>query len=145
MSALLTLYYDGQCAFCTREMMRLAGWDRHQRLAFVDIAQPGFDPAPLGLSMDDLNREMASQTALGHVLIGVDSMLAAYTLVGEGYLVWPLRVPGLRQVLTVLYRQFARHRYTMSRLLGYKMPDCADCADGVCGVGNPFLRDRNQP
>ena len=92
--------------------------------------------------MDDLNREMASQTALGHVLIGVDSMLAAYALVGKGYLVWPLRVPGLRQVLTVLYRLFARHRYTMSKLLGYRMPDCAD---GICGIGNPFLRDRRRP
>ena len=142
MSAALTLYYDGKCAFCTREMMRLASWDRQQRLAFVDIAQPGFDPAPLGLSMLDLNREMASQTAQGEVLIGVDSMLAAYALVGRGYLVWPLRVPGLRQVLTILYRLFARHRYTMSTLLGYKMPDCAG---GVCGIGNPFLRDRSKP
>ena len=142
MSAALTLYYDGQCAFCTREMLRLAGWDHQRRLAFVDIAQPGFDPAPLGLSMADLNREMASRTAHGQVLLGVDSMLAAYPLVGKGYLVWPLRVPGLRQVLAALYRQFARHRYAMSRLLGYKMPACAD---GVCGVGNPFLRDRDQP
>jgi predicted DCC family thiol-disulfide oxidoreductase YuxK len=142
MTADLTLYYDGKCAFCTREMMRLAGWDKRARLAFVDIAQPGFDPAHLGLSMADLNREMASQTAAGQVLIGVDSMLAAYPLVGRGMLVWPLRVPGLRQLLTFLYRQFARHRYAMSKLLGYRMPACAD---GVCGIGNPFLRDRDQP
>ena len=137
MTAALTLYYDGKCAFCTREMMRLAGWDKHARLAFVDIAQPGFDPARLGLSLADVNREMASQTAAGEVLLGVDSMLAAYPLVGRGLLVWPLRVPGLRQVLTFLYRQFARHRYAMSRLLGYRMPACGD---GVCGIGNPFLR-----
>ena len=92
--------------------------------------------------MADLNREMAARTAQGQVLTGVDAMLAAYPLAGRGYLVWPLRVPGLRQVLAVLYRQFARHRYAMSKLLGYKMPDCAD---GVCGIGNPFLRDRNRP
>jgi predicted DCC family thiol-disulfide oxidoreductase YuxK len=138
----LTLYYDGKCAFCTREMLRLAGWDRHRRLAFVDIAQLGFDPALLGLSIQDLNREMASRTARGQVLIGVDSMLAAYRLVGRGYLVWPLRVPGLRQVLACLYRLFARHRYTMSRVLGYKMPPCVD---GVCSLGNPFLRGRDKP
>ena len=142
MSAALTLYYDGQCAFCTREMMRLAGWDRQRRLAFVDMSQPGFDPAHLGLSLQDLGREMASQTADGRVLFGVDSMLAAYPLVGRGFLVWPLRVPGLRQVLAALYRQFARHRYAMSRLLGYRMPACVD---GVCGIGNPFLRDWNTP
>lgn len=142
MSTALTLYYDGQCAFCTREMMRLAGWDKHARLAFVDIARPGFDPAHLGLTMAQLNREMASQTAAGQVLLGVDSMLAAYPLVGRGMFVWPLRVPGLRQVLTVVYRLFARHRYAMSKLLGYRIPACAD---GVCGIGNPFLRGRDKP
>jgi predicted DCC family thiol-disulfide oxidoreductase YuxK len=142
MKPALTLYYDGHCAFCTREMMRLAGWDQHQRLAFVDISRPGFDPAHLGLSMAELHREMASQTAEGKVLLGVDSMLAAYPLVGRGFLVWPLRVPGLRTLLAALYRLFARHRYAMSKLLGYKMPDCAD---GMCGIGNPFLRDRNKP
>lgn len=141
-AAALTLYYDGTCAFCTREMMRLAGWDKHRRLAFVDITQPGFDPAFLGHTMADLNREMASQDAAGRVRLGVDSMLAAYPLVGRGVLVWPLRVPGLRVVLAALYRLFARHRYAMSKLLGVRMPDCSD---GVCGIGNPFLRDRNKP
>jgi predicted DCC family thiol-disulfide oxidoreductase YuxK len=142
MTPALTLYYDGQCAFCTREMMRLAGWDQHQRLAFVDMSQPGFDPSRLALTMPELNREMASQMADGRVLLGVDSMLAAYPLVGRGYLAWPLRVPGLRTLLAALYRLFARHRYAMSKLLGYKMPDCAD---GICGIGNPFLRDRTKP
>jgi predicted DCC family thiol-disulfide oxidoreductase YuxK len=138
----LTLYYDGKYAFCTREMMRLAGWDRHARPAFVDMSQPGFDPAILGLGLADLNREMASQRADGQVLLGVDSMLAAYPLVGRGMLVWPLRVPVLRTALASLYRLFARHRYAMSKLLGVRMPDCSD---GVCGIGNPFLRGRGKP
>lgn len=141
MTANLTLYYDGKCNFCTQEMIRLSRWDRQKRLAFVDIAQPGFDPSSLGVSMADLNREIVSQTAEGKVLIGVDSMLMAYPLVGKGYLVWPLRVPGLRQVLTLLYRQFAKHRYTMSKILGYKKHQCEE---GVCGIGNPFLRDKNK-
>ncbi len=137
----LTLYYDGKCPFCTREMTRLASWNKAGQLAFVDIAQPGFDPTPLGRNMDELNREMHSVTSDGKVLAGIDSMLAAYPLAGRGALVWPLRVPLLRPLLASMYRLFARHRYTMSRWLGYKaMP----CADGVCGVGNPFLRERNK-
>jgi predicted DCC family thiol-disulfide oxidoreductase YuxK len=34
---------------------------------------------------------------------------------------------------------FARHRYTMSALLGYKP---RQCTDDVCNIGNPFLRDK---
>ncbi len=138
----LTLYYDGQCAFCTREVARLAGWDRAGQLAFVDIAQAGFDPSHLGAGMAELNRQMHSQTAQGRVLVGIDSMLAAYQLVGRGALVWPLRAPLLRPLLSCMYRLFARHRYTISRLLGRKAPSCVD---GVCGLGNPFLRDGGKP
>jgi predicted DCC family thiol-disulfide oxidoreductase YuxK len=136
-AATLTLYYDGHCAICTREVARLAGWDGAGKLAFVDIAQAGFDPADAGASMAELNREMHSRTAQGELLVGVDSMLAAYRLVGRGARVWPLRVPLLRGVLAWAYRLFARHRYAISRLLGLTAPACAD---GVCGIGHPFLR-----
>ena len=141
----LTLYYDGQCAFCTAEMARLARWDqpRAAALAFVDIAQPGFNPAHLNASMAQLNAQLYSSTRNGRVLVGIDSMLAAYTLVGRGYLVWPLRVPVLRNGLALLYRAFAHHRYAMSRLLGYR-PQPA-CSAGVCKAGNPFLIDGSEP
>ncbi len=137
----LTLYYDGTCPFCAAEMARLRAWDRGGRLAFTDIALPGFDPAHLNASMGDLNLELYSQRADGKVLVGIDSLLAAYTLVGRGWLVWPLRVPVLRDALAWLYRRFARNRYKMSALLGYKAPACPD---GACAI-NPFLKDRNHP
>lgn len=141
----LTLYYDGQCAFCTAEMARLARWDqpRAAALAFVDIAQLGFDPAHLNASMAQLNAQLYARTQDGRVLVGIDSMLAAYTLVGRGFLVWPLRVPVLRTVLAFLYRAFARHRYAMSRLLGYRLAPA--CSAGVCKAGNPFLTDGSEP
>jgi predicted DCC family thiol-disulfide oxidoreductase YuxK len=139
----LTLYYDGKCPFCLAEMTRLARWDRARDgvLAFTDIAQPGFDPSHLGAGMADLNAQLYALGRDGRVLVGVDSMLAAYTLAGRGYLVWPLRVPLLRGLLSFLYRAFARHRYTMSRVLGYK----SACTGDVCTPGNPFLTKRSKP
>jgi predicted DCC family thiol-disulfide oxidoreductase YuxK len=133
----LTLFFDGNCPFCHNEMKRLASWDAGGRLAFVDIAVAGFDPSPLGASMLDLNRELYSQRPDGTVLVGIDSMLAAYTLVDKGWMVLPLRVKWLRPGLRYLYRKFAINRYTMSRWLGYKVTP--RCVDGVCSVGNPFL------
>lgn len=135
----LTLYFDGNCPFCAAGMQRLGELDQAGKLAFVDIAQPGFDPAHLNASMKQLNLEVYSQTSAGKVLVGVDSLLAAYTLAGRGWLVWPLRVPALRSVLAYLYRAFARNRYTMSRLLGYKAKPT--CEDGVCFHGNPFFKN----
>ena len=137
----LTLYFDGKCPFCAQEMTRLGDWDRAGRLDFVDIMQPGFDPGHLNATMDDLDRQLYSQAPEGKVLIGVDSMLAAYTLVGRGFMLWPLRVPLLRNMLSYLYRLFARNRYKMSALLGYQAPVCED---GVCAI-NPFLNDGRMP
>jgi predicted DCC family thiol-disulfide oxidoreductase YuxK len=139
-TAALTLYYDGKCPFCSTEMARLRRWDKAGRLAFVDIAQPGFDPTHLGATMEQLNLEMYSQTADGAVFAGTQSILAAYRLVGRGWLVWPLRVPLLRQFLSWLYRLFARNRYRMSRLLGYKL--APQCEEGVCAHRNPYFNDR---
>jgi predicted DCC family thiol-disulfide oxidoreductase YuxK len=134
----LTLYFDGHCRFCTAEMARLGRWNTGGRLAFVDITQADFDPAFLGTDMAALNLEVHSLTGNGDVLIGIDSLLAAYTLVGRGWMVFPLRIRLLRPLLSSAYRLFARHRYRISRWLGYTTPP--QCAGDVCGTGNPFLK-----
>lgn len=133
----LTLFFDGNCPFCHNEMKRLASWNHAGHLAFVDIAEPGFDPAPLGVSMFELNREMHSQRADGTLLVGIDSLLAAYTLVGKSWLVLPLRIRWLRPPLRTLYRGFALRRYTFSRWFGYTVPP--HCTSGTCSVDNPFF------
>jgi predicted DCC family thiol-disulfide oxidoreductase YuxK len=135
----LTLYFDGQCPFCVAEMRRLRSWDHLGRLGFVDIAEPGFDAAPLGVSLAALNRELHSWTATGQCLVGIDSMIAAYTLVGRGWYVIPLRVHGTREICQVLYRVFAQNRQRISRWLGYKSAPV--CTNGSCDLsGNPFLK-----
>lgn len=134
----LELYFDGRCALCVKEMQRLVHRDSERRLAFVDIAAPGFDPAPLGVDLAGLNREMHSRTADGRVLVGIDSLLAAYTLIGRGWAVWPLRVPGLRHGLAGAYRLLARNRYRLSRRFGGRAT--RDCEGGACSIGSPFMQ-----
>ncbi|WP_229213350.1 MULTISPECIES: thiol-disulfide oxidoreductase DCC family protein [unclassified Duganella] len=128
----LTLYYDGSCGFCRVEVSRLRGWDRARRLAFVDIAAPDFVPPP-GVSMHALETEMHAQSTDGRLLVGIDSLLAAYTLVGRGWMVAPLRVRWLRPLFAALYRGFARNRYRISGWLGRPA-----CADGVCAYKHPL-------
>jgi predicted DCC family thiol-disulfide oxidoreductase YuxK len=135
---MLTLYYDGLCPFCVRSMRQLKAWDAAGKLAFVDIAGPGFDPSPLGVDMAALNREVHGLTREGKVLVGIDTMLAAYSLVDRGWLVWPLRVRLLRPALASAYRWFARHRHAISKRLGYRLP--AACDGDTCAIGNPFLK-----
>jgi predicted DCC family thiol-disulfide oxidoreductase YuxK len=138
MSAVLTLYFDGRCPFCVKSMHQLTAWNTAGHLAFVDIAAPGFEPSPLRVDMAALNRELHGRTREGKVIAGIDTMLAAYTLVGRGWLVWPLRVRLLRPALAASYRWFARHRYAISKRLGYRLP--VACDGDTCAIGNPFLK-----
>jgi predicted DCC family thiol-disulfide oxidoreductase YuxK len=136
-SPALTLYIDGNCPLCVAEMHRLRAWDKHGRLGFIDIAQAGFDPARLGVELAALNRQMHGWTADGRWVIGVDSIVEAYTLAGKGWLVLPLRVPFMRPAYRAIYRAFARNRIAISRWLGVKPSPV--CPDDRCAVkAGPF-------
>ncbi|WP_240324384.1 thiol-disulfide oxidoreductase DCC family protein [Trinickia diaoshuihuensis] len=126
----MTLYIDGNCPLCVAEVKRLRAWDRHRRLAFVDIAQPGFDPSPLGVELAALNRQIHAWTADGHRLVGIDTFVAAYTHVGKGWIVAPLRVPMLRPFFRAAYLVFARNRMRLSRWLG--MGTLSECTTQAC-------------
>lgn len=126
----LTLYFDSACPFCRREMTRLRQWDGAGRLAFVDIAQPGFDPAPLGVTLQAMNLELHGQRPDGALLVGTDAILEAFTLAGRPWLVWPLHVRLLRPLLARAYRSFARNRYRLSRWLGLGQGEGGAQCDG---------------
>jgi predicted DCC family thiol-disulfide oxidoreductase YuxK len=124
----LTLYFDGECALCRSEVQRLRRWDRHGSLAFVDIAQADFSPASLGVDIAALRALIHSRTSDGRMLAGIDSIVAAYTLVGRGWMVWPLRVALLRRFWSAFYRFIARNRYRLSHLAAHR----AVCTGDVC-------------
>ncbi|MFJ3058222.1 thiol-disulfide oxidoreductase DCC family protein [Herbaspirillum sp. NPDC087042] len=126
----LTLYFDGRCSLCISEMERLRRWDKAGKLEFVDIAQDGFEPASLGVDMAALNALLHSRTRDGRVLVGIDSIVAAYTLTGRGWLVGPLRFAPTRRLWSWLYRGIARNRYRLSALFGYRAS--SSCDSGVC-------------
>jgi predicted DCC family thiol-disulfide oxidoreductase YuxK len=106
----LTLYFDGDCPLCAREVAMLRRLDRRGRIAFVDIAAVGFDPGPLGRTLDELMGSIHAQTSEGEWLTGVEVFRRLYSLVGFGPLVALSRLPGVAQGLEWGYRVFARNR-----------------------------------
>ena len=136
----LTLFYDASCPFCLHEMQRLQAWNHEGKLAFVDITQATFDPTPLGVSMADLDAALHGQTHDGRVLVGLDTMFLAYSLVHKAWLVLPLKIQWLRPSLRFLYRQFARHRYSLSSLMGFKKSKL--CTSGHCELKHPFFQGK---
>jgi predicted DCC family thiol-disulfide oxidoreductase YuxK len=104
----LMLFFDGACPLCRLEMDRLRERDGLRRLVFVDIAEPGFDPAPWAVTLADMQALIHAARPDGSLLIGIDALHQAYTAVGLGHWTVPTTLPGLRPLLGRAYALFAR-------------------------------------
>ena len=116
------VFYDGACPLCMREIRMLRGRDRRQRIRFADIAAEGFDAAAVGLTWQALMDRIHGRLPDGTLVEGVEVFRRLYAAVGFGWLVALTRLPGIRQLLDLAYRVFARNRL---RLTGR-------CVDGAC-------------
>ena len=80
----LTVYYDGACPICRREISLMRRLDRTGRLQLIDFATPGFSEQECGLSCKRLSAVIHARWADGRVIEGVDVFRAMWTAVGWG-------------------------------------------------------------
>ena len=112
----LTLLYDGTCAVCSLEMDHLRARNDAGRLAFVDIASPGFDSMSYGATLAEMDAVIHGVRPDGSLLRGVEVLRLAYAAVGLGWVLGPTGWGPLRPIADAAYRVFARHRRTISRV-----------------------------
>ncbi|MDM7952826.1 MAG: DUF393 domain-containing protein [Cyanobium sp. CZS 25K] len=112
----LTLLFDGGCPLCLREVQTLRRRDQGQgRLAFVDVDDPGYDPACHGgITYADAMGRMHAIRGDGEVIHDVEVFRQAYALVGLGWLYAPTRWPLLRPLVEALYGLWARWRLAIT-------------------------------
>ena len=114
-----TLYYDGQCPLCLREiraLRRLAG----EGLQLSDIHQLSGRGLP---RREQLLRILHLRTAEGEWLTGVEATVRAWSHTRWGWLFRPLLWPGVVALSRRTYRAWAARRYR--RRYG-----CAVCLGG---------------
>lgn len=145
-TASMTLLYDGGCGVCALEMDHLRERDVDGRLAFVDIAAPGFDAAVYGTTLAALHAEIHALLPDGSLLHGVEVLRRAYAAAGLGWVLRPTGWGPLRPLADIGYRAFARHRREISRVAAplidairaHRARRVAqrmrDCADGLCAT-----------
>ncbi|MBX3653776.1 MAG: DUF393 domain-containing protein [Ramlibacter sp.] len=113
----LTLFFDGACPICRLEMDRLRERDGLRRLVFTDIATPGFDPSPWGVTLADMQALIHAARPDGSLAVGVEALHLAYSAVGLGHWTVAGTLPGLRPLASRAYALFASRRYATSALL----------------------------
>lgn len=112
-----TLYHDGRCPLCQREVAWLARHPRRARVRLVDIQAPDFDAASLGTTFTTMMGRLHVHDAAGRWFVGMDASRALYTVLGYRRLVWLSTLTGIAGMMDGGYRWFARRRLRLGRLL----------------------------
>lgn len=124
----VTVYYDGLCHLCTREINHQRNLVKDDSIAFVDITGGDFDAAAHGLDAKAVNRHMHVKLAGGEVKVGIDAFLATWSrLPYYRRLAAVIGLPGVKQLSELGYAAFARIRPLLP-----KRRRRADCATGAC-------------
>jgi len=128
----LTLYYDGDCPLCAREIAWLRRRADPSKLQLADIRASDFDSEALGYSMTQLQNLLHARFANGQWVTGLDATYWSWTAAGHTWLARPLAWRWLRPALDGLYRLFCRLRPGLTWL---PHPDGAQrCHDDVCNT-----------
>lgn len=125
----LTILYDSRCPLCSREIAWLRSRNSHGQLGFQDVFADDFEPALLGVSLDQLLAEIHGITADGQLIKGIDVFAIAYSAAGLKMLAALLQWPLSRPLFIKLYAWFARYRGRLGRLWPGK-----SCQDGQCRI-----------
>jgi predicted DCC family thiol-disulfide oxidoreductase YuxK len=122
----LTVFYDGLCPLCSREIAHYRRRVRDPDVVFLDLTAPDFDAAGHGLDPRRVLRVMRVKVG-EDVRTGLDAFIALWQRVaGYRWLARLAAVPGVHAVLAGGYALFARVRPWLPRRRG-------PCVDGACG------------
>ncbi|WP_150629394.1 thiol-disulfide oxidoreductase DCC family protein [Pseudomonas fluorescens] len=128
----LTLYFDGTCPLCAREIIILRRHAAENRLLCVDINNADFDANALGFTFEQMQASLHASFADGHWVKGLDATLWSWRAAGLGVWATPLTWPAIRPLLAVGYRLFCRLRPHLAWL---PHPDGRRrCVDDRCEV-----------
>ncbi|WP_281646184.1 DUF393 domain-containing protein [Parendozoicomonas sp. Alg238-R29] len=123
----VTLFYDGSCPICMKEINWLYKKDKDQRLHMIDISRGGFSEEYPEMDPEALDRLIHARLGDGRMVTGVDATLAAWEAVNLGSWIAPLRWPLLRSIADLGYRIFANNRHSLARRFAFFLgrPSCS--------------------
>ncbi|MBI4002061.1 MAG: DUF393 domain-containing protein [Nitrospira defluvii] len=106
----LTVFFDGACPVCAREIARMKRCNRREHLTFCDFSRPDYDAATTGLIPETLGRAIHARWADGNVITGIEVFRAMWEAIGWSALARLSRLPMIEQLLLRTYAWFARNR-----------------------------------
>ena len=113
-TAHITLYFDGDCPLCKREINFLKKITPKDKVSFEDISEENFKEDKHGKSCSKLMAEIHAKTSDGQWLIGMDAFRAVYSYTKFSFIFNLTKLPILRQSFDFMYKLFAKNRLKLT-------------------------------
>ncbi len=110
----LTVFFDGTCPICDREIALMRRLDKRRLLVFCDFSRPDYDPTSINISPAELGRIIHARWVNGTVITGVDVFRAMWEAVGLGFLARLSRLSLVEPLVVRAYAWFARNRLRLT-------------------------------
>ena len=110
----LTIFFDGACPICDREIALMKRLNRRRQLEFCDFSDKEYDAASSGFAAADLAKVIHARWSDGSVITGVEVFRAMWEAVGLGFLARLSRLSLVEPLVLRAYAWFARNRLRLT-------------------------------
>jgi predicted DCC family thiol-disulfide oxidoreductase YuxK len=120
-----TVYFDGLCHLCSREINHYRKMKGSENINFVDITSSAFDSAKENLDPVRIHQSMHVRDKFGQIHVGVDAFIAIWgELPALQFLVPIARIAPVHLLLRSFYSVFAKIRPLLPRKSCETSPYC---------------------
>lgn len=121
----ITVYYDGLCQLCSREIDHYKGMNGAERISFVDITSSRFDALAEGLDPRKIHESLHVRSSDGQVHVGVDAFIEIWSQLNNLKKIAPLAsIAPIKKTLEAGYFVFAKVRPLLPRKKCADSPYC---------------------
>jgi len=107
----LTIFFDGGCPLCKREVDFLRSKNQKGYLNFIDINCYDFSlDLKYGITYKQAMDRIHALKSDGSVIKDIKVFQEAYSLIGLGWIYAPTKLPVLDKVFEFIYRLWAKYR-----------------------------------
>ena len=114
----LTVYFDGECPICRREIDLMKKFNRKDDLQFIDFSNSSFQSTDQDLNKCDLARVIHARWSDGTVITGVAVFREMWEAIGLGFLARFSRLSPINALFMKAYAWFAKNRLWLTKRAG---------------------------
>ena len=126
----LTIFFDGGCPLCKREVDFMSSRNQKGFLKFIDINGSEFSFDKYGITYKEAMERIHALKSDGSVIKDVNVFQEAYSLIGLGWIYAPTKLPIIDKIIGLIYGVWAKYRLKIT----FRPPIEKLCAERDCDI-----------